>query len=262
MAKQTRRTKEHRDAFLALHMGGWTAPAIARVLGISEETARRWRSALGISPNPSKYCPKFDSAAAMALYEQGASDGDIAKHFGATQGGATKWRQRQGLQRNFDPNQPLEPLVARSARRMLADGASRRQVADAHDIACLGTVQKLRRRMPRKGLRPIGLSNPSIRAQVLKDKTIVSRITRAVGAKLPPDVKHDAVTSLYLAVLEGLLSRDLIEERAAKFRTRAFALNGHDFSHCSLDDGEGRSWIDHLEDPDALARFDEITFRN
>lgn len=262
MAQQGRRTQEHRDAFLALHAVGWTSAAIARVLGISTETARKWRSALGISSNCSKYSPKFDSTIALAMYEQGASDGEIAKHFGATQGGATRWRQRHSLERNYDPNPPLDPYIARSARRMLADGASKRQVADAHEIACLQTVQKIRRRMPRKGLRPTGMTNATIRAQVLRDKSIVSRITRAVGVQLPPDVKHDAVTSLYLAVLDGLLSRDLIEERAARFRTRAFALNGHDFSHRSLDDGEGRSWIDQLEDPNALDQFDEIAFRN
>lgn len=254
------RSKECKDAFLILHSAGWSGAAIGRVLSLSENTVRRWQVAEGLETNSTAYRPKFDNEIALALYDEGASDGEIARHFGATQSGALRWRQRKGLERNFDPNGPLPTHVARSAKRMLSEGASRRQVAEAHDIKCLGTIQKLRRKMPKQGMRRTGINNATIRAQVLKDRTVVPRIAKAVGTKLPADVKHDAVSSLYLAVLEGLICRDLIEEKAPRFRARAYALNGHDYSQRSLDDGDGRSWIDQLEDPTALARFENISW--
>jgi len=235
--------------------------AIARVLHMGNNTVTRWMSQLGLEPNVTKYVAKIEERQAVELYREGASDGEIARHFGADPSGVCRWRHRRGLERNFDPTPPLDRHVARSARKMLADGASRRQVAEAHDIACLGTVQKLRRGMDKNGLRPTGLTNLSIRAQVIKDKTILARIARAVGTSLPPDVKHDAVSGLYLAVLEGLIRRDLIEQKAPKFRAKAFALNGDGFGHRNLnDDGDGWNMLERLEDPDALAQFDQITF--
>lgn len=253
------RSKECKDAFLILHSAGWSGAAIGRVLNLSENTVRRWQVAEGLETNITTYSPKFDDEIALALYNNGASDFDIARHFGATPSGALRWRRRKGLERNFDPTPSLPPHITRSARRMLFEGASRRQVADAHDIRGLCTIQKIRRKMPRQGLRPTGITNATIRAKILKDRTILPRISKAVGMRLPVDVKHDAVSGLYVAVLEGLVRADLIEEKAARFRAKAFSLNGHDYRHRSMDDGEGRSWIDQLEDPDALARFDEIS---
>lgn len=248
-------------AYRALHDNGWSAAAIARVLQVGEDSVRRWVISDGLEPNLTKFRPKFDALIAIEMYQAGASDGEVARRFGATQSGATRWRQRRGLEANFGPNPPLHPQIARSARRMLADGASRRQVADAHDIRCLSTVQKLRRRMDPRGLRPSGLTNASIRSQVLKDKTILPRISKAVGRQLPVDVKHDAVSALYLAVLDGLLRRDLIEERAPRFRARAFAMNGHDYSHRSLDDDTaGWSMLDRLEDPNGLSWLEYVEF--
>lgn len=252
---------ERARALCALHADGWSNEAMARVLHMSTATVARWMCRLELTPNRSKFAAKIDDVEAVELYRTGASDSEIAKRFGADTSGVCRWRQRRGLERNFDPNPPLDRHVARSARKMLADGASRRQVADAHDIACLGTVQKLRRGMDKRGLRPTGLTNASIRARVLKDKTLMPRIVRAVGKSLPPDVKHDAVSGLYLAVLEGLIRSDLIEQKAPKFRAKAFALNGDGYGQRSLDDdAAGWSMLDRLEDPNAIAAFDRISF--
>lgn len=257
--EQRRRRDEQKRALVLLHGDGWSCPAIARVLNVSAETVRQWLSIAGIAPNPSKFHAKFDAAEVARMYRAGASDGDVARRFGATQSGALRWRQRHGVEANYGPNPPLDPHVIRSARRMLADGASRRQVADAHDIACLGTVQKIRRRMDRRGIRPTGLTNRAIRSQVLRDKTVLPRITKAVGRHLPVDVKHDAVSALYLEVLDGRIRRDLIEERAPRFRAKAYALNGGDYSHRSLDDDSaGWSMLDRLEDPNALSWLEDM----
>lgn len=262
MALNKRRKDERKSAALDLHGAGWSGCAISRVLNMSEGTITRWLRELDLQPNSTKFAPKFEPVEAAQMYLDGASDGEIARRFGATQSGACRWRQRRGLEANFEGLQPLAPHIKRSARNMLADGASRRQVAVALDIGCLQTVQRLRRDMDKRGLRPTGLTNKAIRAQVLKDKTVLPRISRAVGANLPPDVKHDATSSLYLAVLEGLIRRDLIERRAPRFRSKAFALNGNDFSRRSLDDDSGGwSMLDRLDDPDALAQFDRISFR-
>lgn len=257
-AKQLR--LERQDAFRVLHLAGWSMTAIARVLNVTDNTIGCWRQSSKLGINPTKYHRRIDEAAAMALYRDGASDNEIGRALGITQSSITRWRQRRGLERNCEPPQPLDAVVVRQARKLLADGASRKQVAEALDIGCLGTVQKVRKGMKKQGLRPTGLTNRAIRSQVLRDRSVMPRISEAVGRDLPIDVKHDAVSSLYLAVLDGWIRRDLIEERAPRFRSKAFALNGHDYCLRSMDDGEGRSCIDQIQDPDALARFDEISF--
>jgi hypothetical protein len=118
------------------------------------------------------------------------------------------------------------------------------------------------------GLRSTGISNRTIRSQVLKDGGLEKRLTRAIGTAAPLDVRSEAISAMYADVLEGRLARDLIEAQAASYRNRAYDMCGlSKFGARSLDEelSEGFSLLDALEDPDALEemiRAAEIGYQN
>lgn len=126
---------------------------------------------------------------------------------------------------------------------------------------------KLRKKMPADGLRRYGITNRIIRAQVLKDAGLERRIRKAIGDGLPTDVKQDAVSDLYLAVLDCQVGCEHIEKVAPSYRNRAFGLCGSRFGPRSLDEELGDDFTlgDLLEDPDAfdqILRSAEIAFDN
>ena len=149
------------EAFAVLNASGWSDRKIARALAVHQNTIARWRQRRELPAVETAYSAKFDNAKARDLYCEGASDGEIAKHFGATQSGATRWRQRRGLQPNFGANEGLEKYQKRDGRKMLQQGASRRQVADHLGFSTISSVRNLRRTLPADRLRRTGLTYPS-----------------------------------------------------------------------------------------------------
>ena len=113
--------------------------------------------------------------------------------------------------------------------------------------------------MTDSGLRRHGLTNRSIRARVLKDRTIYRRIETAIGNGLPSDVKCDAVDELYLAVLDGLVDEQFIDQEARRYRSRAINMNGSLFGPRSLDSENESGWSlsNLIEDYTALADMEE-----
>jgi hypothetical protein len=104
------------------------------------------------------------------------------------------------------------------------------------------------------GLRQTGITNRTIRAQVLGDKSIMPRIEKAVGPRIPSDVRHEATIGLYTAVLGGWIAAKFIEKEAPRFRNAAWSMCGSDYGLRSLDAVNDEGWRlgDALADPGAL----------
>src|SRR5690606_30071949 len=97
-----------------------------------------------------------------------------------------------------------------------------------------------------------------IQDKIQADPNIQKRIERAIGTHLPLDARLDAVADLYLAVLEGRVACDFIEQVAPSYWNRAMEMAGSKFGPRSLDEeiGEGWSLMDTLEDPTALEELE------
>lgn len=251
---------ERRLAFRALYDAEWSDQAIARVLKASPTTVERWRNDEGLAPHFSVYSQKIDHDAALVMYHDGASDGEIARHFNATQSGVTRWRQRVGLEPNFAGLQPFDGDTRRRARRMLCRGAARFQVAEEFGVGAHSTISRWRRKISDPGLRRPGLTNISIRRQVLRDATIHGRIVKALGKALPGEVREEATIAMYTDVLDGRLLVGLIEREAPSYRSAAFSICGSNYGPRSLDEENEDGWAlgSTIQDPTALEAFDDI----
>lgn len=249
-----RAAKDRREAFAILHGVGWSDGRIGRALHTSPKTVRNWRIAAGLEPTETPYSAKIDDRLALEMYYCGDSDGQIAKTFGATQSGVTRWRWRKNLPPNFERAAPISKVSKRRAKSMLRLGATKRQVAEAIGARSVESIRRIRREMADTGLRRHGLTNRSIRARVLKDRSIYHRIETAIGSGLASDVKCDAVDELYLAVLDGLVDERFIEQEARRYRSRAINLAGSPYGPRSLDSQNETGWslCDILDDPSAL----------
>lgn len=204
--------------------------------------------------------PKIRHGEALAMYDAGANDNEIALRFHALPSAVAHWRSRHGL-----PSKHFKGLSAsqrRQAMRMLRDGATRQQVSDTIGV-CKAAIQHIRKSMPSEGLRSTGINQYTIRAQVLNNNDLYPRILRAVGSGLPRDVKHDAANEMYVDVLDGKLSADLIEARASRYRNRAWSICGSNYGPVSLDaaNDDDFSLGDLVDDPAALAAMDEAAER-
>ena len=254
-----RASKDRREAFAILHQAGWSDGRIGRALRMNKNSVRNWRVTAGLAPNSSAHTAKIDDKEALERYYRGESDGQIARAFNATQGGVTRWRWRNNLPPNFERSPQISRDAKRRAKSMLRLGATKRQVANAIGASCVESIRKIRHEMTDSGLRRHGLTNRSIRARVLKDRTIYRRIETAIGNGLPSDVKCDAVDELYLAVLDGLVDEQFIEQEARRYRSRAINMNGSLFGPRSLDSENESGWSlsNLIEDYTALADMEE-----
>lgn len=206
--------------------------------------------------------PKIDSARALAMYDEGASDREIAVAFGVTASGVCLWRKRHGLARVACNDNRLTLAQIRQAKNMLRHGATRAQIAGHLGIS-QSSVQTLRRGMDDLSLRRTGVSNTSIRNAVIADEGLLARIEKAIGLRVPRDIRMDAANEMYLDLLEGALPIDQVERAAPRYRSRAFGLNGFNHSTRSIDeqDESGFSLADTLADPMSLRPFDEVLNR-
>lgn len=245
-------------AFRVLYDAGWTDYAIIAALGTSHNTIPVWRAQAQLPPNAHGYGPKLDPSTTRLMYDRGASDGEIARHFSADQSAVTRWRQRRGLPANFERTKPIGPRTVRKAHRLLKWGATARQVAEEVERG-RRAILRLRKRINHPGLRRTGVTNRSIRAQILRDPSIQERIASALGKELPRDVLMEASAELYLAVLDGRVAREQLKAAAPHFRSRAWSMCGSNFGPRSLDaqNDDGWSLSDALADPDALERLEE-----
>ena len=204
----------------------------------------------------------IDPVRALALYDVGASDNEIAAALGASQSGVCRWRKRHGLARRACNDNRLTASQIRQAQKMLRNGATKAQVA-AELAVSVNPIDRIRRGMKADGLRQWGWTNAVNRKAVIEDPTILKRITKAIGSNVPPDIRMDAVNDMYLELLEGKLPVSQIESAAPRFRSRAFSMGNYNYSTRSLDeeDENGFTLADRIADPDGIRPFDEILER-
>ena len=145
---------------------------------------------------------KIDPARALAMYDDGATDGEIAATCGVSPRGICQWRYRDGLMRTAHNDDRLTETQVRRAKNMLRDGATRAQVA-AHIGVSGFAVQAIRRKADEPGLRWNGVSGTSVRNAVLADEALPRRIEQAIGMRVPRDIRMEAVNELYLDLLDG-----------------------------------------------------------
>jgi hypothetical protein len=196
----------------------------------------------------------MDKAEALAMHLSGVSDSDIARHFGMNQSSVTKWRQGLGRKANEQPAK-LSNEKRRKARKMLREGATKRQVAQA--LECHPrTVQHLRKKMGGdQGLRQGGVTERSIRRALISDTTaIMAELRHATRRMTDPTLRDDVISEMFLALLEGRLSRDQIGTEAKTYTGRAIGQWQSKWAPVSLDEdltGEGFRLVDVIPCPRA-----------
>jgi transcriptional regulator with XRE-family HTH domain len=252
------------EAALLMHSSRWPDVKISEVLQVCVATVRRWRMENGLD-HVSRFGSKINDAEALKMYEAGASDAQIAERFGATQSGATRWRQRKHLPPNFDGGTRLTPEQQRKARKLLRQGLTRAQVGFELGVT-KETIQRIRNQMkPHPGLRGTGKTLQKVRAEATKDPQLLyARIVKAVGKGVAPDIAADAVSDLYMDLLEGKLQPSEIETAARKYKGRVLDRYASRFGPRSLDEeiGEdGFSLAEMVEDRSALDAFDAVLER-
>lgn len=245
-------------AFHILYEARWTDARIGRALGRCTNSIRLWRNQEGLIGNNVRRA-KIEEVAFLELYRSGASDGAIGRHFETGSNAIGQWRKKRGLPPNIEQKKGLDRQSVAKVNKMLREGASRSQAREATGVG-KQSVANLSNKLSGQQLRPKGQNTSAIRAAVLRDTSILPRIKRAVGRFAPPEVVEDAVSDLYLAVLEGKLSVELIEAKAAAFRNKAYGDLGSKYGMRSIDEEneEGFSIADRIEDAGALDAFDAI----
>lgn len=108
-----------------------------------------------------------------------------------------------------------------------------------------------------KGLRQTGQTVRKSRDRALKPgpDIILNRIRRAIGRGISPDIAADATNEVYLAIPEGRVPQDRIEQETRRTVSRVlndFA-NGYAFVNIDERDADGLSLSDCLVDTAAEA---------
>ena len=207
---------------------------------------------------------KIDTDEARKLHAQGKSDGDIARHFGVTQSGATRWRQREGLPPNVIVNvQPhLSAERRKRGRKMLREGATVRQVARA--IGC-GRNAAAGLRKGLKGderLRGHGITLRGTRNAARRDAAAILAELKAATRHVPDaSIRDDVMGDMFLDMMEGRLARDRIKIEARRYTGRAIDMWQSKWAPVSIDEdltGDGFRLVDLIECPCAAAWVESV----
>ena len=207
---------------------------------------------------------RIDTAVALQLVAEGKSDGDIARHFGVTQSGATRWRQRRGILPNVAPTtQPrLSAEARRRARKLLREGATLEQVASTVGC-CKRTAIKLRAAITGDDrLRKHGHSLQGERNEARRDAgQILAELKAATRHVADNALRDDVVGDMFLAMMEGRLSRDRIKIEARRYSGRAIDQWQSRWAPASIDEdltGEGFRLVDLIACPSAAAWLESV----
>lgn len=202
---------------------------------------------------------RINTEEARQLHAQGMSDSDIARHFGVTQSGATRWRQRQGLQPNILPmsGPRNDPERRRRIRKMLREGATMEQVVSA--IGCnKKTVARYRKEIASDDrLRGLGVTLKGARNSARRDAAeILAELTAATSRMADATIRDDAIGEMFLAMMEGRLERQDITTEARRYCGRQVKLWQSPWGPASIDEElteDGLRLIDLLPCPHAAA---------
>ena len=207
---------------------------------------------------------RINTDEARQLHAQGKSDGDIARHFGVTQSGATRWRQRQGLPPNVSVN--VQPHMSaerqRRGRKMLREGATVRQVASA--IGC-GRNAAAGLRKGLKGderLRGHGITLRGTRSAARRDAAaILAELKAATRHVTDAALRDDVMGDMFLALMEGQLQRQNIQTEARRYSGRAIDQWQSKWAPASIDEAlteDGLRLIDLIACPSAQAWLESV----
>lgn len=207
---------------------------------------------------------KINPDEARALLERGLTDTAIAKHFGVTQSGVTRWRNRNGLQ----PNRPhpgsgrLSAEQQRKARKLLREGATKEQVSREVGIA-KDTVMRLRKqiagddRLWAHGRTLSGKRDALRRAGA----ALLQEVSDAARYVPDPVLRDDVIGDMVLAMFEGRLARERIRAEVRTYSGRAYRRWQSRWGPASLDEelGDGGfSLGDFLPCPQAAAWLESV----
>lgn len=207
---------------------------------------------------------KINTDEALKLYRQGMSDGDIARHFGVTQSGATYWRQRQGLKPNVAATTlpPISEDKRRKARKLLREGLTLEQVA--REVGCgKRTVGKIRSKMKSDDrLRGSGKGLRGERSAARRDAAaILTELKAATRHVTDVTIRDDVMGDMFLAMMEGKLSRDQIKTEARRYSGRAIDQWQSKWAPASIDEAlteDGLRLIDLIACPSAQIWLDSV----
>ena len=206
---------------------------------------------------------KINAEEARKLHAQGMSDGDIARHFNVTQSSATRWRQKQGLQPNvIVENSRLSPERRRLARKLFREGATREQVRKATGCS-KRTADRLRKELAGdERLRPTGKHLKGERGLARRDAMALLSELKAATRHVPdPTIRDDVMGDMFLDMMEGRLSRDLIKSEARRYSSRAIGQWQSRWAPASLDEdltGDGFRLADLIACPNAAAWLESV----
>jgi hypothetical protein len=195
------------------------------------------------------------------LYAEGLSDRSIAKHAGVREQAIFAWRKVRGLPANLGNGARGYSLTAEAdAARMLLYQMrySDRRIAREQKVAWT-TIQGWRKR---RKLPPHGLARINWKKSDLTRDTTLDRVRRAIARTLPADIRDDAISDLYLAVLSGTVDLDEVEKQARKFGNRVLNAFASKFGPRSLDqelgDADGFTLMDTLVDERSSVWLEEM----
>lgn len=208
---------------------------------------------------------KIDRDEFMRLHAQGLNDTQLAKHFGVTQSGVTRWRWRNKVQ----PNQPhpngfgrLSADQKRKIRKLLRQGATREQVM--HETGCgIRAVQKYRRELAadprlRKSTDCLSFMRDRLRNSAAEILQELREATRYIS---DPAMRDDVVGDMTLALFEGRLQRERIKAEVRAYSGRVFRRWHSVYGPCSIDEeisGEGLRLGDLLACPSSSAWLEQV----
>ena len=122
---------ERRKKLRELYDRGLNDREIAAATGISEKTAAKFRLDSGLPPHPRERKHCFDTKQARELWEQGMTDPEIAQALGVRKATIWHWRSRAGLTCADYRKRPKGTDWEETGRRMLENGATDREIAEA-----------------------------------------------------------------------------------------------------------------------------------
>ena len=126
-----RMLEERRRKMRELYDRGLNDREIAAATGISEKTAAKFRMDSGLPPHPRERKHCFDTKQARELWEQGMTDPEIAQALGVRKATIWHWRSRAGLTCADYRKRPKGTDWEETGRRMLENGATDREIAEA-----------------------------------------------------------------------------------------------------------------------------------
>jgi len=122
---------ERRRKMRELYDQGMTDRQIAEATGMAEKTIAKYRKAQGLPPHMRERKCKIDTERARKLWEQGKTDPEIASALGVSKGCVWHWRNTAGIASVDYRTRPKGTDWEETGRRMLENGATDREIAEA-----------------------------------------------------------------------------------------------------------------------------------